>query len=54
MLNEAFGWFWISMGFATGAVLGLFFRRAISWAGTTRCPAGWCGWGTSRSSARGC
>lgn len=26
-MNEAFGWIWISVGFATGAVLGLFFHR---------------------------
>lgn len=27
MYNEAFGWAWITLGFATGAVLGLFFQR---------------------------
>src|SRR4051812_31823522 len=26
-LHEAFGWFWIALGFATGAALGMGFRR---------------------------
>ena len=26
-INECFGWVWITLGFATGAVLGMFFRR---------------------------
>lgn len=28
MINGAFGWWWIGMGFASGALLGLFFQRA--------------------------
>lgn len=28
MRNEVFGWLWIVVGFASGAVLGLFFHRA--------------------------
>lgn len=27
MLNETFGWAWITLGFLTGALLGLFFNR---------------------------
>jgi len=26
-VNEAFGWLWITAGFVSGAVIGLFFRR---------------------------
>lgn len=26
-MNEAFGWLWITCGFASGAVIGLFFRN---------------------------
>ncbi len=32
MNNEIFGWLWISLGLASGAVLGLFFHRA-DWLG---------------------
>lgn len=27
MLNEAFGWAWITLGFLSGAVLGMFFNK---------------------------
>lgn len=31
-MNEAFGWLWVTLGFASGAILGLFFHRG-DWLG---------------------